>query len=128
MKLIIAALAAFVMAGSPPACNKPVIAPCYKGRLEIKGICGNYTIKVLEGDVAGVQPSWTDENTGKSYTHVFRPANPCALPDTLKEGDSFFFVLDTAAASDCNVCMAYYPAPEKKLSIRVQPENCAGKQ
>ena len=45
----------------------------YKGRLEIKGICMNYTIKVLEGniDTSLVASSWTDEMTGKSYTNVF---------------------------------------------------------
>ncbi|HEX2534140.1 MAG TPA: hypothetical protein VHK69_10415, partial [Chitinophagaceae bacterium] len=53
---------------------------CYKARLEVKGMCSNYTIKILEGpvDTGKVAASWTDENTNKSYTNVFALDNACA--------------------------------------------------
>lgn len=46
---------------------------CYKGRLEIKGACGHYTIKVLSGniDTALIESSWTDPNTNIQYSNVF---------------------------------------------------------
>jgi len=93
----------------------------YKGRLEIKGICMNYTIKVLEGniDTSLVTSSWTDEMTGKSYTNVFKLGSPCTFPENIQQGDEFTFTIDTTTEKDCAVCMAYYPTPQKRLSIKV---------
>jgi len=49
------------------------IAGCYKGRLEVKGGCMNYTISMtsLNFDTSLVMANWTDENTGKTYKNVF---------------------------------------------------------
>ena len=93
----------------------------YKARLEIKAICYNYTLSLLEGslDTSQVVASWTDENTNVSYKNAFALANPCDFPSTLKQGDEFYFVIDTAKPKDCIVCMAYYPKPPKALSIKV---------
>jgi hypothetical protein len=95
-----------------------------KARLEIQGICSNYTIKLLEGSLnkSLIEASWKDETTGTTYTDVFGLANPCNFPATLKKGDEFYFVIDTAKQQDCAVCMAYYPTPQKKLSIKVVPK------
>lgn len=103
-----------------PTCNKGSGTNCYKGRLEIKGICSNYTIKLLEGklDSSLTAANWTDEHTGKAHTNVFALGSPCTFPDSIKEGDEFYFVVDTTT-QNCNVCMAYYPTPGKKLTIRV---------
>ena len=38
---------------------------------------------------------------------------------TIEQGDDFYFMIDTAQKQDCAVCMAYYPTPPKKLSIKV---------
>lgn len=93
----------------------------FKGRLEIKGICMNYTIKVLEGniDTSLVASNWTDETTGKSYTNVFKLGSPCSFPENIQQGDEFMFTIDTTGKKDCAVCMAYYPTPQKHLSITV---------
>ena len=93
----------------------------YKGRLEIAGICMNYTIKLLQGNIdsSKIAANWTDETTGKSYTDVFRLDNPCNFPATIKQGDEFYFYIDTSAKKDCITCLAYYPTPSKKLSINV---------
>ena len=93
----------------------------YKAKLEIKGICMNYTIRLLEGniDTSLIGAAWTDEHSGKSYTNVFGLGSPCTFPATIKEGDEFYFTIDTTSKQNCPVCMAYYPTPPRKLSIKV---------
>lgn len=93
----------------------------YKARLEIKAICMNYTIQLLEGtiDTSRVAANWTDETTNKSYTNVFALENPCSFPADIKQGDEFYFTIDTAKQENCIVCMAYYPKPPKALPIKV---------
>jgi hypothetical protein len=102
-------------------CNRQASTAKYKGRLEVAGMCMNYTITLLEGniDTSRISSNWTDEVTGKSYTKVFALGNPCSFPSSIKQGDEFYFYLDTAKEKGCVTCMAYYPKPPKKLSIRV---------
>lgn len=100
---------------------------CFKGRLSVKGICSNYTITVLEGrmDSSLVEPRWTDENTGKTYTSAFALGSPCTFPPDLEEGAEFYFSIEPEGdRSGCNVCMAFYPTPARKLAIRVLPAPC----
>ena len=94
---------------------------CYKGKLEIKALCLNYTIKVLEGniDTALLKNTWTDSHSGKTYTNVFGLANPCSFPEKLKQGEEFYFVIENEPKNDCAVCEAFYPTPDKKLGIKV---------
>lgn len=101
-------------------CRKTESGPTYTGRLEIDGICGNYTVAVLNGglDTSRVQASWTDPNTNITYNNVFGLRNPCAFPDSLKAGDTFQFQLSTDSRT-CVQCLAFYPTPEKQLSIQV---------
>jgi hypothetical protein len=111
---------------SETKCNKEKIAGnCYKGRLEVKGMCSNYTIAVLEGtiDPAKIEASWTDENTNKTYKNVFALGSPCSFPENISEGQEFYFSLD-APAQDCMVCQAFYPKPSKSLSIKVLDKPC----
>lgn len=93
----------------------------FKGRLEVKGICMNYTISVLEGDIdtSLVEANWTDETTGKMYKNVFKLGSPCTFPANIENGDEFYFELDPSAGKDCAVCMAYYPTPSKSIAIKV---------
>ncbi len=93
----------------------------YKGRLEIAGICMNYTIGVIEGEIddALIADKWTDESSHISYKDVFRLGNPCDFPATIKQGDEFYFTIDTTKGKECAVCMAFYPTPPKALSIKV---------
>ncbi len=93
----------------------------YKGRLEVKGICMNYTIKLLEGnlDTSLVVKEWKDEVTGKTHNNVFALGSVCTFPSTINEGDEFYFSLDPSPATNCSVCLAYYPKPPKKLAIKV---------
>lgn len=93
----------------------------YKGRLEIKAICMNYTIKLLEGDLDNTQivAEWKDETTGKTHNNVFALGSACSFPATIKEGDEFYFKIDPNPPRDCAVCMAYYPKPPKSVAIKV---------
>jgi hypothetical protein len=93
----------------------------YKGRLEIKGICMNYTIKVLKGDMdtSLIVAEWKDESTGKTYTNVFALGSACSFPGTINEGDEFYFKIDSSYKSNCAVCMAYYPKPKKSIAIKI---------
>lgn len=121
MKLffLIYPLAIFTL--SKYTCNRQASSGKYKGRLEVAGICMNYTIKLLEGsiDTSRISSNWTDEVTGKSYIKVFALGNPCSFPSSIKQGDEFYFYLDTVTEKGCITCMAYYPKPPRKLSIRV---------
>jgi hypothetical protein len=95
-----------------------------KGKLEIKALCMNYTISLVEGqlDPSLLEAEWTDESTGKKYQKVFALGSPCNFPDSIQEGDEFYFSIDSTTKQDCAVCMAYYPTPAKKLKIKVLPD------
>jgi hypothetical protein len=99
---------------------------CYKGRLEIKAICSNYTIKILEGsvDTTKIAANWTDENTAKTYSNVFALGNPCSFPSDLQQGEEFYFTIKEETDKDCMVCQAYYPVPPKRLAIAVLKTPC----
>ncbi|MDQ3844667.1 MAG: hypothetical protein M3342_11725 [Bacteroidota bacterium] len=98
---------------------------CFKGRLEIKGICSNYVIKLLEGDASAlnITKTWKDEESGKTYENVFGLSNPCGFPD-LKEGAEFYFIIENNPNRDCMVCQAYRPTPPAKNNITAQTEPC----
>ncbi len=93
----------------------------YKGKLEVAGICMNYTIRITEGniDTSRIAANWIDETTNLSYSNVFRLGNPCDFPASIKQDDEFYFTIDNGKGKDCAVCMAYYPTPPKALSIKV---------
>ncbi len=99
---------------------------CYKGKLEVKGGCMNYTISITGSnfDTSLVMATWTDENTNKTYQNVFALKSRCTFPDTIAAGDEFYFVIDSTSVQNCAVCLMYYPAPSKKLSIKVIPGPC----
>ncbi len=93
----------------------------YKGKLEVAGICRNYTIRLLEGDMdtSRIVANWTNPVTNISYKSVFGLGNPCALTDAIKEGDEFYFMIDTSEQKFCPVCLAFYPTPPRSLFIKM---------
>lgn len=107
-------------------CNKTKqTSTCYKGRLEVKAICGNSTIALLEGniDTSKIEASWTDEQTSKTYRNVFSLSNPCSFPDSIQQGQEFYFTIEPTI-QNCMVCQAYYPKPAKALSIKLLDKPC----
>lgn len=125
MKLLFFLSGIFLLTISANKCNKKdkeskIFSEIFRGKLEIKAICMNYTVSVLDKiDTLNVVANWTDETTKKSYKNVFALANPCNFPDSIKQGDEFYFVIDTLSTKPCMVCMAYYPTPGKKLPIKI---------
>ena len=93
----------------------------YKGKLEVKGMCMNYTIKLLEGKIDPLKlvAEWKNEVTGKTHNNVFALGSVCNFPSTINEGDEFYFTIDTTYVSNCAVCLAYYPKPAKSIAIKV---------
>lgn len=122
--IVLLSLVFFLCTAEKCGSEKPDITQgIYKGKLEVKGICMNYTISALSPiDTSMVVADWTDESTGKSYKNAFGLGNPCHFPASLKAGDEFRFAIDTSKQEDCIVCMAYYPTPSKKLSIKILPD------
>lgn len=116
-------LVSFIL--SSATCQKKSSNTCFKGRLEIKGLCMNYVIKVLEGKSSSlsVEKSWKDESSGKTYENVFALGSKCSFPD-LKEGEEFYFNLSSSEVQNCAVCQAYRPVPNATNAIKVISEPC----
>jgi hypothetical protein len=126
MKLLLLASALVMLASEKSCRNNKSYDECFKGRLEIKANCMNYTISLIEGnmDTSLFVSGWTDESTGKQYKNVFELGSKCNFPANINAGDEFYFVIDTSANKDCAVCMMYYPVPGKSLQIRVIDSAC----
>jgi hypothetical protein len=107
-------------------CKKDRLTGCYKAGLEIKGICLNYTIKVLQGDMdtSLMQNNWTDPNTGVAYQNVFALGSPCTFPPDINEGDEFYFKIGSVSPQSCLICQAFYTYASKRLSITVSKLPC----
>jgi len=121
-KIILFSLLAVLLLSNSECSKKNTTVTRYKGKLEIAGICMNYTIRLLEGniDTSLIMANWVDETTNISYTNVFRLGNPCDFPVSIKQGDEFYFSLFTGKGKQCAVCMAYYPTPPKAVSIKIE--------
>jgi len=112
---------AFILLVSTGNCKNKKENSVYKGKLEVKGMCMNYTIKLLEGkiDASKLVAEWKNEVTGKTHNNVFALGSVCNFPPTINEGDEFYFTVDTSYVSNCAVCLAYYPKPAKSIAIKV---------
>jgi hypothetical protein len=121
MKVYILAPLVFILATTTNKCKNKNETSVYKGKLEVKGMCMNYTIKLLEGnvDTSKLVAEWKNGMTSKTHTNVFALGSVCHFPSTINEGDEFFFTIDTTYVSNCAVCLAYYPKPPKSIAIKV---------
>jgi hypothetical protein len=128
MRLIVLLASIVLLSATAKSCKEQQLPPgCYKGRLEIKALCMNYTISIQSKnfDTSMVVANWADETTGKKYKNVFELGSKCNFPDSIKAGDEFYFTIDSSSIQNCMVCMAYYPTPSKKLPIKVLNAPCA---
>ena len=130
MKFFLLLIPVFLLTMSKESCrNKKskTYDSCFKGKLEIKAACMNYTIGIVKGNIDSnlINPTWRNESTGKIYKNVFALASRCTFPATIKEGDEFYFMIDSTSVQNCAVCMIYYPVPGKKLSIKVIQDPCS---
>ena len=106
------------------SCNKSndTSVACFKGKLVLKGICMNYVIQIIEGDVdkSLYESSWQNPLTNTTYQNVFGLASICTFPSTIKEGDEFYFSIPkNPTVPACADCKAYSPTPSKKISIEI---------
>lgn len=126
MKLPVIIGSLILVSASSKSCKEELPAGCYKGKLEIKANCMNYTISMQSKsfDTSLVVANWSDETSGRNYKNVFRLGSPCTFPDNLEEGDEFYFTIDSTTAQNCSVCMMYYPTPQKQLRIKVLKGSC----
>ena len=106
------------------SCNKSndTIQNCFKGKLVLKGLCMNYVIQIIEGDVdkALYESSWQNPSTKTTYQNVFGLGSICTFPSTINEGDEFYFSIPKSSiVQTCAQCMAYSPTPSKKIIIEI---------
>lgn len=106
------------------SCNKSndTSVACFKGKLVLKGICMNYVIQIISGDVdmSLYESSWQNPVTNATYQNVFGLASICNFPDTIKEGDEFYFSIPkNPIVQTCTQCQAYSPIPSKRINIEI---------
>jgi hypothetical protein len=121
MKSYLLAPLILILVTTTNKCKNKNESSVYKGKLEVKGMCMNYTIKLLAGniDTSKLVSEWKNEMTGKTHNNVFALGSVCNFPSTMNEGDEFYFTIDTTYVSNCAVCLAYYPKPARSLAIKV---------
>ena len=106
------------------SCNKSnnTLLTCFKGKLVLKGICMNYVIQIIEGDVdkSLFESLWQNPVNNTSYQNVFGLASICNFPSTINEGDEFYFSIPKRPiVQTCAQCKAYSPIPSKKINIEI---------
>lgn len=95
---------------------------CIKGKLVLKGICMNYVIEVVSGNIDSslIESNWENPDTHDVYKNVFGLASICTFPPTLNEGDEFYFTIPQSPVDQlCIQCKAYSPIPTKTLFIEL---------
>ncbi|MHA8062948.1 hypothetical protein [Aquirufa aurantiipilula] len=124
MKNKVAFLSLLLAMGLLSSCKREELpkTTCLKGRLAVKGICMNYVIEVVEGQVdsSQVEMLWKNPMSGKTYTQAFALKSICSFPENIKEGDEFYFSISPLPEDKmCAQCKAYSPVPAKGLSIEI---------
>ncbi len=124
--IFITPLTLFILLGL--ACKKNNISSisCLKGKLVAKGICMNYFIELVDGNIdpSLIEKTWINPMTKTEYKNVFALGSICTFPPNIAEGQEFYFsILDQPVASSCTQCQAYSPVPDKKLFIAICATN-----
>lgn len=107
-------------------CSKEEYQEVYTGKVALKGICGRTVIEIVAGDLRLLPPGsystrWTDSTSGTSYDNVFTIGNICQIDQDLNNGDQFTFIPHDNPANSCVTCLAWSPAPDNQLAIRILP-------
>jgi len=93
----------------------------HKGKLITKGICLNHTIQFIGGEPISLdklESLWVNPTDGKRWERVFRLENECKFPQSLEEGDEFWFRI-VPPQPPCVKCKGYSPTPNKGIPIEV---------
>ncbi len=129
-KFILIVISVFLMLSCTKESNGSKIYPneCIKGKLVLKGICMNYVIEVVSGNIDSslIESTWENPLTHDVYKNVFGLASICTFPPTLNEGDEFYFTVfnfmgipEDFPPQDCVQCQAYSPIPAKRVFIEL---------
>ncbi len=129
-KNILIVLSFFVFVSCTKESNGSKINPneCIKAKLVLKGICQNYVIEVISGNIDPtlIEGTWQNPLTHDVYKNVFGLASICSFPSTLNEGDEFYFTVfnfmgipEDFPPQDCVQCQAYSPMPDKRLFVTI---------
>lgn len=100
--------------------NRDCSESLLRGKLAIKGVCLNYTIQLVSGEIDKdlLESEWVDEMTSTAYNNVFALQNVCDFPNGIEEGETFDFIVNKNPENQkCVVCLAYRPTPSKSISI-----------
>lgn len=110
------------MLGSGIMCQPEKINPTtLTGKLVLNRACANYVIQVLQGTIepSKIDALWKNPDNDSTYINVFTVANRCTFPDSLKEGDTISFEIDTnPPAQTCAVCAISYPTPPVSNDVK----------
>lgn len=87
----------------------------------IRITCATIVIQILDNAYYHLGETWTMEGTSNTYEHVAVVSNKCEMPESLKEGDTFFFkvINESDAKNDCAVCMMYDYPPSRGIFLKV---------
>jgi len=92
----------------------------YTGKL-IGGVCGNYTIQLVSGDMdpSRYVKTWSSNDT--VYHNVFAINNSCSFGSYgLHPGDVFkFYLITEPPVNNCALCQIYYATPPISNFIKV---------
>ena len=96
----------------------------YTGKVVLEGICGRTVVQIIDGDLnllpaGSYAANWTDSSTGLRYENVFMIGNICQLETTLREGNQFIFTPHNQPTNSCVTCLAWSPAPQEQLAIKL---------
>jgi hypothetical protein len=105
-------------------CSKEEYESTYTGKVVLEGMCGRVVIKIIDGDLSmlpsgSYAANWTDSSTGLAYENVFMIGNICQLETILRAGDEFIFTPHDQPNNSCITCLAWSPAPQEQLSIKI---------
>ena len=125
-RIFLSAIITLLFMGFSCEKSEQISAPCLKGKLVLKGICMNYVIELVDGNIDStlIEKAWINPMTKEQYKNVFALGSICTFPSNITEGQEFYFsVVDNKENVICEQCKAYAPAPEKKLYIAVCKTN-----
>lgn len=105
-------------------CSKEEFEEVFTGKVVLEGICGRTVIQIVDGDrsqlpAGSYAPRWTNPSTGTAYENVFMIGNICQVETTLTTGSQFYFTLHEQPNNGCITCLAWSPAPEQQMAIKV---------
>jgi hypothetical protein len=111
-------------------CEKEVadikLTGCIKGKLVVKGPCGQYVIQVISGDVgnADIAANWLDPGTNTNYSNVFTVKNYCNFPAHNVGDEFYFYFIKQVNPMNCIVCLAFRATPSQVNEVHYTGSTC----